>query len=142
VQHGTVATDIAASGPSSPSPLLPDNDSDNYLPPFEPLSRLSADFDSDFSWLAEVSGPPYIAFQFSSDEEDSDLTQYDGRSDASDEDPPPGENLEVDVEDIASDPLFRSRVSLLDEVQRTQIADDEEESIPSAFDDHPAETVH
>jgi hypothetical protein len=94
--------------------------------------------DSDFAWPAEDSGPPYTAFQFSSDEEDSDLAQYDGRSDASDDDPPPDENLEVDVEDIASDPLFRSRASLFDEVQRTQITDDEEESIPSAFDDHPA----
>ncbi|KAJ7798349.1 hypothetical protein B0H14DRAFT_3156925 [Mycena olivaceomarginata] len=104
----------------------------------DPLSRLSADLDSDFAWPAENSGPPYTAFLFSSDEEDSDLAQYDGRSDASDDDPPPDENLEVDVEDIASDPLFRSRASLLDEVQRTQITDDEEESMPSAFDDHPA----
>ncbi|KAJ7854836.1 hypothetical protein B0H14DRAFT_3648960 [Mycena olivaceomarginata] len=136
-QPGAVATDIAASRPSSPAPPLPDNDSDDDPPPFEPLSRLSADLDSDFAWPAENSGPPDTAFQFSSDEEDSNLAQYDGRSDVLDDDPPPDENLEVDVEDIASDPLFRSRASLLDEVQRTQIADDEEESIPAAPSPHP-----
>ncbi|KAJ7747599.1 hypothetical protein B0H14DRAFT_2636740 [Mycena olivaceomarginata] len=132
-QPGAVATDIAASQPSSPALPLPDNDSDDDTPPFEPLSQLSADLDSDFAWPAENSGPPYTAFQFSSDEEDSDLAQYDGRSDASDDDPPPDENLEVDVEDIACDLLFRSRASLLDEVQCIQIADDEEESIPLRF---------
>ncbi|KAF8143759.1 hypothetical protein K438DRAFT_2104131 [Mycena galopus ATCC 62051] len=80
-------------------------------------------------------------FPFSSDsEEDSDagsVVSVPGTASSDDEDDSVAMETEVCVDEIADDPLFHTRSSLFDEFQPDH-EDSGEESVPWAFDNHPA----
>ncbi|KAF8205907.1 hypothetical protein K438DRAFT_1963684 [Mycena galopus ATCC 62051] len=122
---------------SSPPPLEPlafsDNDSDDA-----PHGLSPAFSDAEFQWPAtDCYAPSSPRFVFSSDEEDESSSQ-DDNSDTSEEelDSPElkDDDQAVDVDKIDADPLYRSRASIFEAPDSLA----EEDTIPSAFHDHPA----
>lgn len=123
----------------SPAPYNDDEDDDFD---FDPDSGASAN--NDFQWLADDSDDPAFPsspspFLFSSDSEQESGFEAEGNDDDDDSD---GQDTAPDgefyIEEITSDPLFRSRSTLFDAFQPEHDDPDDETSAPWAFDDHPA----
>ncbi|KAK7039964.1 hypothetical protein R3P38DRAFT_3350014 [Favolaschia claudopus] len=105
----------------------------------------SADFNpeaDDYLWPAsDHDSDTETHFHFSSDSEsdnvDDSITEP---RDTSDEEPDTDDSSdsESEVEEITSDPLFLSRGSLFDAFQQGEKSPSDDETVPWAFDDHPA----
>ncbi|KAF7343040.1 hypothetical protein MVEN_01734300 [Mycena venus] len=100
---------------------------------------------SDYLWPASDSDSGSDAhFCFSSDSEDEsdrERSVTNPVDDSSDEEEIAGEDpaaSDSDIEDITSDPLFRTRSSLFEAYQLGQESSTDESNVPWAFDDHPA----
>ncbi|KAJ7347668.1 hypothetical protein DFH08DRAFT_936539 [Mycena albidolilacea] len=86
-------------------------------------------------------GDDYLIFERlvkpSDSDENSDSPEVADES-SEDEEIVVDEPRDEDVDDIASDPLFRTRASLFDAFQQGQENPADESIVPSAFNDHPA----
>ncbi|KAJ7722306.1 hypothetical protein B0H16DRAFT_1737811 [Mycena metata] len=135
----------------TPSPPPHNADGNTYTNSDDEKGPLDPGFDCDNSdsetaYLDQFdrrlsSSPDSVSFQFSSDDNDSDIDapvilppDLDDSSDEEESTEP-----EEDVPDITQDPLFRSRASLFDPFQPGhEPAPGGEAAVPWAFDDHPA----
>ncbi|KAJ7247686.1 hypothetical protein C8J57DRAFT_1673510 [Mycena rebaudengoi] len=97
------------------------------------------DVDDLFQWEVDSDGhlprEPSI-FCFSSDSEDDSLFPLDPPNSYDEQDA--NENGDVNIDDIKTDPLFRSQASLFDRFQAGSEPEPEDDTEPWAFDDHPA----
>lgn len=129
---------------NSPHPFIDthldavDSDDDIFEFPQPP-----PDVDDPFQWEVDSDGhlprEPSI-FRFSSDLEDDSLFPLDPLN--SDDEQDANENGDVNIDDIETDPLFRSQASLFDRFQAGSEPEPEDDTEPWAFDDHPAIPVY